>query len=298
MNFGYDTFTVRKSAIGKVFQMNSMIPSILIAIGSLVVIALFLGTISCIVRPGTTYERFDEQLSTQISQTDLTDKVKKVTVLLQNDELLLDEASDRACSVYTQISRGLVQNAAAPTPDTPTPIDQKALNARAQAQFEDTKQTYMKKNCNQPMLECFAEQDASAAEKDLRAAVAALDTQLSASKMKLKAKKIKATLDFTAPYVQSTVVALSEGFDSDGCAVSENSAIATATGTTLVAKGVALYNEAMNVHTMILKQPGAAKLQQDALAAINAKKDALSNNPGEVDLDHYKKEGQDPKYSE
>jgi hypothetical protein len=116
--------------------------------------------------------------------------------------------------------------------------------------------------------------------------------------MKMKAKKIKATLDFTAPYVQSTVAAFSEGFESDGCAVSENSAIAKATGTDLITKGVALYNEAMNVHTMIMKQPGAARLQRDALAAINAKKDALSNNPGEVDLDHYKKEGQDPKYSE
>jgi hypothetical protein len=296
MNFGYERFIVKQS--GGALKVNAMIPSILIAIGSLVVIALFLGTISCIVRPGTTYERFDEQLNSQISQTELTDKLKKVTVLLQNDELLLDEVADMTCSVYTQISRTLVQNAAAPTPETPTPIDQKALNARAQAQFEDTKQTYMKKNCNQPMLECFAEQDASAAEKELRAAVAALDTQLSASKMKMKAKKIKATLDFTAPYVQSTVAAFSEGFESDGCAVSENSAIAKATGTDLITKGVALYNEAMNVHTMIMKQPGAARLQRDALAAINAKKDALSNNPGEVDLDHYKKEGQDPKYSE
>jgi hypothetical protein len=269
-----------------------------LSLGLLVVVGLLLATISCSIRPGATYERFDDALGTQINQSDLTQQLKKATALLQKDEVLLDQSADRACDVYKQVSDALVKNDAAPTPDMIQPIDQSALNARAQSKFEDTKRTYMAKNGDQTMLECFASQEASAVETELRAAVLALDAQLNASNMKLKARKVTATLGFTAPYVQETVKAFSEGFyGTEGSTDSTASTIKTATGKDLVAKGLALYNEAMKVHATIQEQPGVAALQKEALAAVNAKKEKL-NNPSPEETAHFAEEGTDPKYAD
>jgi len=301
----------RKSFFSKVPSVYVGIP---LALCAFVVLSFLLATITCLIRPGVTYERFDDTLTTQVTQEDLTGRLKKATGLLQKDEALLDAAADMTCGVFQQISSALVKNAAAPTLDMIQPVtpedplrrsgleDQEVLNKRAQAKFEDTKATYMAKNCNQPLLDCFAGAEASAADAELRTAVQALDAQLNASKMKMKARGIRTTLGFTAPYVNEAVKAFSEGFYG-----SEGSTDCTATrldgvsgpqlgGAELIAKGVALYNEAMKLHGDIQGLPQVAKLQRDALAAMNAAKDKL-NNPSPEQVAHYKTEGTDPKYA-
>ena len=294
-------FAPRKQSGGSsITQRPSHHIGLPLAILVLLVLSFLLSTITCFIRPGITYERFDDLLTTQITQEDLTSKLKKATGLLQQDEAFLDEAADTTCGVYRQISSALVKNASAPTPDMPQPIsqqDQTMLNTRAQTQFEQTKRVYMAKNNNQPLLDCFANQEASAAETELRAAVLALDAQLNASKMKMKARGVQTTLGFTTPYVNDLVKAFSEGFyGSEGSADSVASTVKTLTGQDLVAKGVSLYNDAMMIHQDVAKLPQVAKLQRDALAAVNARKDKL-NNPSSEETDHYKTEGQDPKYS-
>jgi len=274
------------------------------AILALIAISCLLATITCALRPGVTYERYDNALTTQVTQEDLTANCKKATSLLQRDEALLDAAADMTCGVYRQISSALVKNAAAPSDPTQTITqeEQTALNAKAQAQFETTKRTYMAFHNNQPLLECFAEQDATKAEAEVRAAVLALDAQLNASKMKMKARGVRATLGFTAPYVGEIVKAFSEGFygngtGCDGSADRVATTITTLTGRDLVAKGVALYNEAMTLHADIQGLPRIANLQRDALAAVKAKQETL-NNPSDSETAHYKEEGKDDKYKE
>ena len=271
----------------------------------LAVVSILLGTISCMLRPGVTYERFDEPLNTQMNQGELAKKLTEATGLLQKDEAILDAAADTACSVYKQVSDALIKNESAPTPDMAQPMSQEtqaALNARGLAKFEETKKTYMAKHECQDMLDCFANQDESAADETLRAAMVALDAQLTASNMKLKARKVKSTLGFTGPYIAEIVKAFSdtgkEGFYGTECSAnSTSSEIKKVAGKDLVAKGVALYNEAMKVHAMIQEQPGVAKIQRDALIAIEKKKKQLEN-PTAEDIAHFEKEGQDPKYSE
>jgi len=294
-----------KSVWKSAWRLDAAWAALPLSAAVLAVVSVLLGTISCMLRPGVTYERFDEPLNTQMNQTELAKKLTQATGLLQKDEALLDAAADTTCAIYKQVSDALIKNESAPTPDMTLPISQEtqaALNARGLAKFEETKKTYMAKNQCQDMLECFAGQDESAADETLRAAMVALDAQLTASKMKLKARKIKSTLGFTGPYISEIVKAFSdtgkEGFYGTECSAnSTSSEIKKATGKDLVVKGVALYNEAMKVHAMIQEQPGVAKMQKDALAAIEAKKKALEN-PSTEDIAHFEKEGNDPKYSE
>ena len=274
-----------------------------LAVLALVVLSLLLGTITCVLRPGTTYERFDKQLTTQVTQEDLTTKLKTATGLLQKDEALLDEAANLTCGVYRQISSSLIKNESAPT-DSLQPItqeEQTALNARGQAKFEQTKAVYRAKNGNQPLLDCFAGQEASKAEQDLKTAVLALDAQLTASKMKMKARGVQTTLGFTKPYVDEIVKAFSEGFygceGSEGSADSLASVVKSLTGPDLTKKGVELYNEAMKLHQDIQSLPQVAKMQKDMLAAAKARTDKL-NNPSPDETARFKEEGQDPKYKE
>jgi hypothetical protein len=267
-----------------------------LAIAALLVFSFLLSFITCSIRPGATYERFDTTLTTQVTQEDLTAKCAQATGLLQKDEALLDAAADKTCGIYKQISTSLVKNAAVPSdPLQPiTQAEQTSLNAKAQAQFEKTKCSFMAKNNNQPLLDCFAGQEASQAETALKEAVLALDAQLNASKMKMKARGVQTTLAFTAPYVDEVVKAFSEGFyGCEGSADSQATAIQALTGPTLVAKGVALYNDAMKLHQEISKLPQVAKLQADLLAAVNAKKDNLERpgGPSEEETASFKKQG-------
>ena len=267
---------------------------------ALVVLSLLLGTITCLLRPGTTYERFDKQLTTQVTQEDLTAKLKTATGLLQKDEALLDQAANVTCGVYQQISSSLIKNNSAPAdPLQPiTQAEQTALNARGQAKFEQTKATYMAKNGNQPLLDCFANQEASKAEQDLKAAVLALDAQLTASKMKMKARGVQTTLGFTKPYVDEIVKAFSEGFyGSEGSADSVASTVNALTGPDLKKKGVELYTDAMKLHQDIQSLPQVAEMQKELLAAAKARTEKL-NNPSPDQTAHFKEEGQDPKYKE
>lgn len=202
--------------------------------------------------------------------------------------------------MYRQISSSLIKNESAPT-DSLQPItqeEQTALNARGQAKFEQTKAVYRAKNGNQPLLDCFAGQEASKAEQDLKTAVLALDAQLTASKMKMKARGVQTTLGFTKPYVDEIVKAFSEGFyGSEGSADSLASTVNALTGPDLTKKGVELYNEAMKLHQDIQSLPQVAKMQKDLLAAAKARTDKL-NNPSSDETARFKEEGQDPKYKE
>ena len=303
---GLDSVVRSRTLVGGGYGSSSSLsktPSVYmglpLAVLALVVLSLLLGTITCVLRPGTTYERFDKQLTTQVTQEDLTTKLKTATGLLQKDEALLDEAANLTCGVYRQISSSLIKNESAPT-DSLQPItqeEQTALNARGQAKFEQTKAVYRAKNGNQPLLDCFAGQEASKAEQDLKTAVLALDAQLTASKMKMKARGVQTTLGFTKPYVDEIVKAFSEGFyGSEGSADSLASVVKSLTGPDLTKKGVELYNEAMKLHQDIQSLPQVAKMQKDMLAAAKARTDKL-NNPSPDETARFKEEGQDPKYS-
>lgn len=294
-----------KSVWKSTWRLDAAWAALPLSAAVLAVVSVLLGTISCMLRPGVTYERFDDALKTTMSQTELAKKLTKATALLQKDEAVLDAAADTTCAIYKQVSTALIENESAPTPDMPQPLSQEtqaALKARGLAKFEETKKTYLAKHDCQDMLECFAGQDEAAADETLRAAMIELDAQLAASNMKLKARKMKATLGFTGPYIEEIVKAFSdtskEGFYGTECSAnSRSSEFKKATGADLVAKGIALYNEAMKVHVTIQEQPGVAKMQKEALAAIEAKKKALEN-PSSEDIAHFEKEGQDPKYSE
>jgi len=254
------------------------------------------------LRPGVTYERFD---ASGPFEKNITKKLIEATALLQKDEAILDGAADKTCAIYKQVSSALIKNESAPTPDIAQPMSQETqanLNARGLAKFEEIKKTYMAKNDCQDMLECFANQDESAAEEELRAAIVALDAQLTASNMKLKARKVTATLGFTQPYVSEIVKAFSdaktEGFYGTECSAnSTSSEIKKVRGKDLIAKGMFLYGEAMKVHAMVQRQPGFANMQKEALAAVKAKVEKL-DTPSPEDEDHFKKEGEDSKYSE
>lgn len=289
----------KASSLSKTSSISIGIP---LAALALIVLSLLLGTITCLLRPGTTYERFDAQLTTQVTQEDLTTKLKTVTGLLQKDEALLDEAANVTCGVYRQISSSLIKNESAPS-DSLQPIpqeEQTALTARGQAKFEQTKCSYITKNGNQPLLDCFANQEASKAEQDLKAAVLALDAQLNASKMKMKARGVQTTLGFTKPYVNEIVKAFSEGFygceGSEGSADSVASVVKSLAGSDLTKKGVELYNDAMKIHQDIQSLPQVAKMQKEMLAAVKARTDKL-NNPSPEETAHFKEEGKDPKYT-
>jgi hypothetical protein len=156
----------------------------------------------------------------------------------------------------------------------------------------------MAKNGNQPLLDCFANQEASKADQDLKAAVLALDAQLNASKMKMKARGVQTTLGFTKPYVNEIVKAFSEGFyGCEGSADSIASTVNALTGPELTKKGVELYKDAMKIHQDIQSLPQVAKMQKELLAAAKARTDKLSN-PSPDQTAHFKEEGKDPKYKE
>jgi len=252
----------------------------------LFVLSFFLGTITCLIKPGTTYERFDTQIPNR--QTSLTEKAKKWTVQLEKDDALLDKVSDATCAVFKQISQSTIQSDSAPTLDTPTPVDNDALKRRAIKKFQDAKKTYMSTHNNQPLLECFAGDDDSAAESDLQTAYAALNAQLNDTTMKLKARSVNATLGFTLPYVTN----LMNGFtpQNEGFALQ---------GADLVAKTQALIGEAERVHNLIQALPAVALHQKEVLDSVNAQKAKVSKpDTAAAKKDDYMQQAKDPKYSE
>jgi predicted XRE-type DNA-binding protein len=252
----------------------------------LAILSFFLSTITCLIKPGTTYERFDTQIPNR--QISLAEIAKKWTVQLEKDDALLDKVSDATCAVFKQISQTTIQSDSAPTLDTPTPVDNDALKRRAIKKFQDAKKTYMATHNNQPLLECFAGDDDKDAESDLQAAYAALNAQLNETNMKLKARSVNATLGFTRPYVNDIMNGFTpqqEGFalQAEGFALQ---------GLDLITKTQALIEEAKRIHNLIQALPDVALHQKQVLDSVNAQKAKVSKP------DEYAQQAKDPKYSE
>jgi hypothetical protein len=259
-----------------------------LCIFAIFVLSLFLGTITCLIKPGRTYERFDVKIPDQ--QISLTKEARKWTAILQKDEALLDRASDVTCTVFRQISQSQIQSDSAPTLDTPRPIDNAALQRRAVQKFKDAQMVYLATHNNQPLLECFGGEDDGAAASGLLAAYTALNAQLNDTQMKLKARKVNATLGFTRPYVMNALNSFS----------TTTEAFATnPTGMELVMKTYQLIEEASRTHTLIQALPEVAKHQKQVLELIDQQKASVSKSDGaEAKKDEYAEKGKDAKYSE
>ena len=258
--------------------------SIPLVILALTVLSLFLGTITCLIKPGPTYERFATKKK---SLDDFAKEAQKWTEILQKDDELLDKASDVTCSVFRQISQSQIDSDASPTLDTPKPVDFAGLKRRAVQKFKDVQTVFRALNNNQPMLECFAGEDEAA----LLAAYTALNAQLNDTQMKLKARKISTTLLFTKRYVEDARKAFSEskmeGFTTNP------------TGLELIMKTNQLMQEASQVHSMIQSLPQVAEYQKQVLDLINQQKANVSKPDGaQAKQDEYAEKGKDKKYSE
>lgn len=254
----------------------------------LAILSFFLSTITCLIKPGTTYERFDTQIPNR--QISLAEIAKKWTVQLEKDDALLDKVSDATCAVFKQISQTTIQSDSAPTLDTPTPVDNDALKRRAMKKFQDAKKTYMATHNNQPLLECFAGDDDKDAESDLQTAYTGLNAQLNETNMKLKARSVNATLGFTRPYVNDIMNGFTpqqEGFALQG------------EGADLITKTQALIEEAKRIHNLIQALPDVALHQKQVLDSVNAQKAKVSKpDAAAAKKDEYAQQAKDPKYSE
>ena len=275
----------KKGVLQKIHACWGTFPIVVLLLG---ILSFFLGTITCLIKPGTTYERFDTQKTIADQQTELTEEAKKWTAQLEKDDALLDKVSDTTCVVFKQISQSTIQSDSAPTLDTPTPVDNEALKRRAVKKFNDAQKTYMVTHNNQPLLECFAGEADSNADSDLLAAYTALNAQLNDTNMKLKARSINATLGFTRSYVTD----LMNGF------TPQNEGF-TLQGAELIAKTKALITDAQEVHNLIQALPDVAKHQKQALDAVNAQKAKVSKpDAAAAKKDDYAQQAKDPKYSE
>jgi len=266
----------------------------------LAILSFFLSTITCLIKPGTTYERFDTQIPNQ--QISLAEIAKKWTVQLEKDDALLDKVSDATCAVFKQISQSTIQSDSAPTLDTPTPVDNDALKRRAIKKFQDAKKTYMATHNNQPLLECFAGDDDKAAESDLQTAYTALNAQLNETNMKLKARSVNSTLGFTRSYVNDIMNGFTpqqEGFtlQAEGFALqAEGFALQ---GLDLITKTQALIEEAKRIHALIQALPDVALHQKEVLDSVNSQKTKVSKpDTAAAKKDEYAQQAKDPKYSE
>lgn len=259
----------------------------------LAILSFFLSTITCLIKPGTTYERFDTQIPNR--QISLAEIAKKWTVQLEKDDALLDKVSDATCAVFKQISQTTIQSDSAPTLDTPTPVDNDALKRRAMKKFQDAKKTYMATHNNQPLLECFAGDDDKDAESDLQTAYTGLNAQLNETNMKLKARSVNATLGFTRPYVNDIMNGFTpqqEGFALQGEGF-------TLQGADLITKTQALIEEAKRIHNLIQALPDVALHQKQVLDSVNAQKAKVSKpDAAAAKKDEYAQQAKDPKYSE
>jgi len=277
--------SVRKGFLQKIHAYWGSIPLVIIA---LLILSFFLSTITCLIKPGTTYERFDTLQKTQDTQKDLAKEARKLLVQLQQDDALLDKVSDVTCSVYKQISQSQIQSDSAPTLDTPRPVDNAALNRSAVQKFQQAQKNYMATHLNQPLLECFAAEEDADANSDLLSAYTALNAQLNDTNMKLKARKVNATLGFTKPYV----VNLMNGFTPTTEAFNLQ-------GSELVVKTQALIQEAKKTHDLIQALPNVALHQKQVLDLVNAQKAKVSSPAGATaKKDDYAEQAKDPKYSE
>lgn len=257
-----------------------------LCIFAIFVLSLFLGTITCLIKPGRTYEQFDTKKK---ALGDFAKEAQKWVAILQKDEALLDKASDATCSVFRQIAQSQIDSDASPTLDTPKPVDFEGLKRRAVQKFKDAQTVFSALNNNQPLLECFAGED----EAELLAAYNALNAQLNETKMKLRAQKVNATLKFTMKYVNDAYKAFSdEKEEEEGFATNP-------TGPELIMKTNALMKEALQVHMLIQSLPQVAQYQKQVLELINQQKANVSTPAGaQAKQDEYAEKGKDAKYSE
>lgn len=277
----------KRSVVGKAWNFIKKQPvqwaTIPLCIFAIFVLSLFLGTITCLIKPGRTYERFD----TKKSLDDYAKEALKWVAILQKDDELLDKASDMTCSVFRQISQSQIDSDASPTLDTPKPVDFEGLKRRAVQKFKDVQTVFSALNNNQPLLECFAGED----EAELLAAYTALNAQLNDTKMKLKAQKVNATLRFTMKYVNDAYKAFSDE--------KKEEFTTNPTGLELIMKTNQLMQEALQLHTLIQSLPKVAEYQKQVLELINQQKANVSTPAGaQAKQDEYAEKGKDKKYSE
>jgi len=275
--------------MGRLSEKAKQIPiyfgTIILVIFAFLVLSFFLGAITCLIKPGPTYERFD----TKKPLGDFAKEAQKWIVILQKDEALLDKASDATCSVFRQIAQSQIDSDASPTLDTPKPVDFEGLKRRAVQKFNDVQTVFRAFNNNQPLLECFAGED----EAELLAAYNALNAQLNDTKMKMRAQKVNTTLKFTQKYVNDAYKAFSdEKEEEEGFATNP-------TGPELIMKTNALMKEALQVHMLIQSLPKVAEYQKQVLELINQQKANVSTPAGaQAKEDEYAEKGKDEKYSE
>jgi hypothetical protein len=276
--------TSRKGSRGFVFGKQPIYYGTLpLVIGIMLLLSFFLSTITCLIKPGTTYEQFD----TKKALGDSAKEVLKWVAILQKDDELLDKASDTTCAVFRQIAQSQIDSDASPTLDTPKPVDFEGLKRRAVQKFKDVQTVFRAFNNNQPLLECFAGED----EAELLAAYNALNAQLNDTKMKMRAQKVNTTLKFTQKYVNDAQKAFSES-QKEGFATNP-------TGPELIMKTNALMKEAIQVHMLIQSLPQVAQYQKQVLDLINQQKANVSKPAGaQAKQDEYAEKGKDEKYSE
>jgi hypothetical protein len=280
----------KRGALNKAWSFIKKQPvqwaTIPLCIFAIFVLSLFLGTITCLIKPGRTYEQFDTKKK---ALGDFAKEAQKWVAILQKDEALLDKASDATCSVFRQIAQSQIDSDASPTLDTPKPVDFEGLKRRAVQKFKDVQTVFSALNNNQPLLECFAGED----EAELLAAYNALNAQLNETKMKLRAQKVNATLKFTMKYVNDAYKAFSDEKEE------EEGFTTNPTGLDLIMKTNALMKEALQVHMLIQSLPKVAEYQKQVLELINQQKANVSTPAGaQAKQDEYAEKGKDKKYSE
>jgi hypothetical protein len=280
----------KRGALNKAWSFIKKQPvqwaTIPLCIFAIFVLSLFLGTITCLIKPGRTYEQFDTKKK---ALGDFAKEAQKWVAILQKDEALLDKASDATCSVFRQIAQSQIDSDASPTLDTPKPVDFEGLKRRAVQKFKDVQTVFSALNNNQPLLECFAGED----EAELLAAYNALNAQLNETKMKLRAQKVNATLKFTMKYVNDAYKAFSDEKEE------EEGFTTNPTGLDLIMKTNALMKEALQVHILIQSLPKVAEYQKQVLELINQQKANVSTPAGaQAKQDEYAEKGKDKKYSE
>jgi hypothetical protein len=269
----------------KVKKIPIYFGTISLVIFAFLVLSFFLGAITCLIKPGPTYERFD----TKKALGDSAKEVLKWVAILQKDEELLDKASDMTCAVFRQIAQSQIDSDASPTLDTPKPVDFEGLKRRAVQKFEAVQTVFRAFNNNQPLLECFAGED----EAEFLAAYNALNAQLNDTKMKMRAQKVNTTLKFTQKYVNDAFKAfIDEKEEEEGFATNP-------TGPELIMKTNALMKEALQVHMLIQSLPQVAQYQKQVFDLINQQKANVSTPAGaQAKEDKYAEKGKEEKYSE
>lgn len=230
-------------------------------------------------QPANVYEHFDDSddylknLKTRITNA------KQANDTLQNDLDILNDNAEDTCEIMSNVEDMYVSSRAAPSDDSdlslPREEQQKKMDRRrdrAKKNFQLAKDTFVKSNNNQKLLECFASVDnIEDAEQDLNDAIGDLTKTIDGAEMQLAIAKGKQTwfsLLFNAPYLKKainiTTAKPSENFDNQ-------------TGGLLLSKADELIGKANTIHNVFLIIIKSVKDQKTVAGAL-AKKNANLQN--------------------